>query len=32
MALNALADFAFYAGVGYHTTMSMGQVRRIVRT
>jgi CRISPR-associated endoribonuclease Cas6 len=27
-ALNALADFAFYAGVGYKTTMSMGQVRK----
>jgi len=27
--LNALADFAFYAGVGYHTTMGMGQCRRI---
>jgi CRISPR-associated endoribonuclease Cas6 len=26
--LNALADFAFYAGVGYKTTMGMGQVRR----
>jgi CRISPR-associated endoribonuclease Cas6 len=26
---NALADFAFYAGVGYHTTMGMGQCRRI---
>jgi CRISPR-associated endoribonuclease Cas6 len=29
--LNALADFAFYAGVGYKTTMGMGQARRIVR-
>lgn len=28
--LNALADFAFYAGVGYKTTMGMGQVRRVV--
>lgn len=28
-ALNALADFAFYAGVGHHTTMGMGQCRRI---
>jgi len=28
-ALNALADFAFYSGVGYHTTMGMGQCRRI---
>ena len=27
--LSALADFAFYAGVGYKTTMGMGQVRRI---
>lgn len=27
--LNALADFAFYAGVGYRTTMGMGQVRRL---
>jgi len=26
--LNALADFAFYAGVGYKTTMGMGQARR----
>jgi CRISPR/Cas system endoribonuclease Cas6 (RAMP superfamily) len=22
-----LADYAFFAGVGYHTTMGMGQVR-----
>jgi CRISPR-associated endoribonuclease Cas6 len=28
-ALNALADFAFYAGVGYKTTMGMGQTRRL---
>jgi len=28
--LNALADFAFYAGVGMKTTMGMGQTRRIV--
>jgi CRISPR-associated endoribonuclease Cas6 len=28
--LNALADFAFYAGVGMKTTMGMGQCRRIV--
>ncbi len=28
--LNALADFALYAGVGYKTTMGMGQVRRVV--
>jgi CRISPR-associated endoribonuclease Cas6 len=28
-ALNALADFAFYAGVGRKTTMGMGQARRI---
>ena len=27
-ALNALADFASYAGVGYKTTMGMGQVQR----
>jgi CRISPR-associated endoribonuclease Cas6 len=26
--LNVLADFAFYSGVGYKTTMGMGQVRR----
>jgi len=29
-ALNTLADFAFYAGVGRKTTQGMGQVRRIV--
>ncbi|MCL0053026.1 CRISPR-associated endoribonuclease Cas6 [Dehalococcoidales bacterium] len=28
-ATNALADFAFYAGVGTKTTMGMGQTRRI---
>lgn len=28
-ALNALADFAFYAGVGMKTTMGMGQCRRM---
>lgn len=28
--LNTLADFAFYAGVGYKTTMGMGQVRRVM--
>ena len=28
-AVNALADFAFYSGVGAKTTMGMGQVRRI---
>lgn len=28
--LNALADFAFYAGVGYKTTMGMGQTYRVV--
>jgi len=28
--LNALADFAFYAGVGYKTTMGMGQCRRVL--
>jgi CRISPR-associated endoribonuclease Cas6 len=27
-ALNALADFAFFAGVGYKTTMGMGQALR----
>jgi len=30
-ALNALADFAFYAGVGRKTTQGMGQVRRLDR-
>ena len=30
--LNALADFALYAGVGYKTTMGMGQVRRLGRS
>lgn len=28
--INALADFAFYSGVGAKTTMGMGQTRRIV--
>lgn len=28
--LSALADFAFYAGVGLKTTMGMGQTRRLV--
>jgi CRISPR-associated endoribonuclease Cas6 len=28
--LNALAEFAFYAGVGVKTTMGMGQCRRMV--
>ncbi len=28
--LSMLADFAFYSGVGYKTTMGMGQCRRIV--
>lgn len=28
--LNRLANFAFYSGVGYKTTMGMGQVRRRV--
>lgn len=28
-ALNALADFAFYAGTGAKTTMGMGQTRRL---
>jgi CRISPR-associated endoribonuclease Cas6 len=27
--LNTLADFAFYAGVGYKTTMGMGQCQRM---
>lgn len=27
---NALADFAFYSGVGMKTTMGMGQTRRVV--
>ena len=27
--VNALADFALYAGVGYKTTMGMGQARRV---
>jgi CRISPR-associated endoribonuclease Cas6 len=30
-ALNALADFAFYAGIGRKTTMGMGQARRLAR-
>jgi len=29
--LNALADFAFYAGIGRKTTQGMGQVRRVDR-
>jgi len=29
-SLNALADFAFYAGIGRKTTMGMGQARRVV--
>lgn len=29
--LTMLADFAFYAGVGYKTTMGMGQARRVAR-
>ena len=28
-AVNCLADFAFYCGTGYKTTMGMGQTRRI---
>jgi CRISPR-associated endoribonuclease Cas6 len=28
--LNMLADFAFYSGTGYKTTMGMGQCRRVV--
>ncbi len=31
-SLNALADFAFFAGVGYKTTMGMGQVRHLLPT
>lgn len=31
-ALNALADFAMYAGVGYKTTMGMGQTWRAGKT
>ena len=27
-AINALADFAFFAGVGYKTTMGLGQAIR----
>jgi CRISPR-associated endoribonuclease Cas6 len=27
--INLLADYAFYAGVGYQTTSGMGQVRRV---
>jgi CRISPR-associated endoribonuclease Cas6 len=27
--LNALADFSFFAGVGYKTTMGLGQCRRV---
>ena len=27
---NLLADFAFYCGTGYKTTMGMGQTRRIL--
>jgi CRISPR-associated endoribonuclease Cas6 len=27
--LNALADFAFYSGIGYRTTLGMGQARRV---
>jgi CRISPR-associated endoribonuclease Cas6 len=30
--LNALADLAFYAGVGMKTTMGMGQCRRVTRS
>ena len=29
--LNALADFAFYSGVGYKTTQGMGQCSRVVK-
>ena len=29
LALNALADFAFYCGTGAKTTMGMGQTRRV---
>lgn len=27
--LNLLADFSFYAGIGYQTTMGMGQIKRL---
>ncbi|MFQ6082336.1 MAG: CRISPR system precrRNA processing endoribonuclease RAMP protein Cas6 [Candidatus Aminicenantia bacterium] len=27
--MNALSDFVFYSGVGYKTTMGLGQVRRV---
>jgi CRISPR-associated endoribonuclease Cas6 len=27
--MNVLADYAFFAGVGYQTTQGMGQCRRI---
>ena len=30
--VNALADFALYAGVGYKTTMGMGQCRRVANS
>lgn len=28
--LNLLADFSFYAGIGYQTTMAMGQAQRVL--
>jgi CRISPR-associated endoribonuclease Cas6 len=30
--VNALADLALYAGVGYKTTMGMGQCRRVANS
>ncbi len=32
IALNTLADFAYYAGTGAKTTMGMGQTKRLIRT
>lgn len=31
LALNALGDFAYYAGIGAKTTMGMGQSRRLLK-
>jgi CRISPR-associated endoribonuclease Cas6 len=28
--INALSDFAFYSGIGYKTTMGLGQTRRVM--
>jgi len=30
--INALADFAFYSGVGYKTFLGMGQTRRVIKS